>query len=132
MDNTASQINSVIDNLANKLGTTVSNVYPMLVKQAAVDAWVNLTFMILSMIAIITTIIYTYKTYAGYDSDGNCAYTKAERKGQEKVIVITTIALCILSFIGLIVILCCFNDTITAFANPQYYALQKLLDIISK
>lgn len=95
----------LLEKLAEKLGTTSSYLWSVLIKQAFIDG-------ILSIIFCVLIAIWTYALwYDGYDEGTAYAFTMA-------VIAVLICALVMLYNIP------------TAFLNPEYWALKEVLSAI--
>jgi len=108
----------MLKELAIKLGTTVDNLYPLFVKQSYVVGITNILLMVFGVIVAIISWKLTIKVWK-------------EGEGDPEYLII-----CLLPFIGVIaptvVILINLQDTITAFVNPQYFAIQNILQQLSQ
>jgi hypothetical protein len=130
MKKMADQINSVIDKLAEKLGMATNAIYPYLVKQAAVN---GITDIVLCIVAVLFTIGFIFgvkKAYFTKDKDGKTWYYSKYEDDEEFGIILITIILAILQVILLFCLVGWICDAITAFMNPEYYALRDLLNML--
>jgi hypothetical protein len=108
--------------LAVGLGTTADKLYPIFIKQAYIDGIIGILFTVIYILGIVACIklikygLDLYKENQNTYADDGC----------------TPIIIGIMVGIILFITLCfTISDTITAFANPQYYALKNIIDQIS-
>lgn len=120
------QINSVINNLAEKLGVAVDKVYPMLIKQAYMDGIVSAIFMIIGIIMCIAPYI-GYRIVTKKDKNDNyIAYGWDEGWYGFGAIFL------IVFLIGLGLIFTNISITVNAFGNPEWYAIQQIINQLKK
>jgi K+-transporting ATPase A subunit len=122
--NTAEQINAVVNNLSEKLGVAANSLYPVLIKQTKVDAitmgfWMGL-FAMMCLVVLAVWVVCVIKKFeiCNLDEDG---------------------VICLLSFVTILVAVAtvfawsvCLNEFITCIANPEYRALQQILQQIPR
>lgn len=107
---------TLLNQLATKLGTTGEYLWGVLVKQAAVAGVTDLI-----QYAVILGCVYGYHKWANSEKrdfgDGGDSWPLALLVGIP---------------LGIIVIIAffCFPNTITAFVNPEYWALQRVLEAV--
>jgi hypothetical protein len=123
MNNISDQINSVINNLADKLGVATEKLYPVLIKQAYVDGVTGIVLLILSALLFILSV----KTFIKYIQP---AIDAADEVNKSVVIFVSSIISVIVTVVVLCVQLSLFGNYITALVNPDWYALQMILDQI--
>lgn len=113
MNDIGTQLNTVIDNLANKLGVAADKVWPMLIRQAHVDgAKYIIGFIVFGIIAAILWAIGIH----------------AWRDGNEEVCGWCIAGAFVITFFWLGVLV--FGGWVTAVWNPEYYALTKVLEML--
>lgn len=111
-------ITKLIETLAAKLGTTAEYLWAVLIRQAPISATTSL---ILCLVFITLAAVYTkWLIKKAKDDELDCL-------DNESNFVIALVG-GLLSIIGVIVIICLFSDIITGYFNPEYWALQKILD----
>jgi hypothetical protein len=124
MNNVGEQINSVINNLADKLGVTANKLYPVLIKQSYVDGIFSILSCILGLAMVLSVPIVTRlimkkdkdgEYFAKYWDDGWVGYW---------------IGMGTIGIAGFLIMGCSFQNAITALINPDWYALQLILDKI--
>ena len=118
-DNTA----KLLQELSDKLGTTTELLWSILLKQAPIDATISLIQIILMvssgyvLIFINDKRVIYNKEHSGFYSDDTMYWTGLIAGG---IIYCLLLAFCL----GLL------EDVINGFFNPQYWALDKILDTL--
>lgn len=124
-------MNKIIDGLANQLGMGVEKIFPYYVKQVSVHATASMIVW-----AVITVIIFllNVKVFLLY-----CKYRKnrKEKKNDDDVdscnmCGFLSVILLVIFIIDLFIGLGYLSDWITMVSNPQYTAIQNMLDDASK
>ncbi|MEO6901574.1 MAG: hypothetical protein ABI241_00640 [Bacteroidia bacterium] len=106
-DNTA----IFLEKLANKLGTTTEYLWKILLKQAFNDAVISTIYLI--VICVIFYIMYLKRSYL-MDEDN---------------IGVSTI--CVIAILFMLIFACfCFESAISGFFNPEYWALNEIINSI--
>lgn len=119
-DNTA----KLLEKLAQKLGTTSDYLWRVLLKQASISATTSLIQIILMLLfgAVLWSV---HLKFTKKDKNGDNVYYRFEAAGL--VLLVVSIAFIILFpiilFIGM-------SDIINGYFNPEYWALDKILDTI--
>ncbi len=112
------QTSKLIEQLAAKLGTTADYLWAVLVRQAAIHSIINLIeFVVIIAIGFIIYPIIT-KFYRNNEFGYNI--------GPDMLVIITVGTWSILFVTCLFSI----NGIITGFLNPEYWALQEILDTL--
>lgn len=114
---TPEQMN-MVDKYAEKLGTTATHLWEVLVAQAGIQAWLNLVAACLIAVACIAAIIVLcIAAKRDYDSDGDA------------FVPLGGVALIIFAgaFAGCSSLI---ETSITCFCNPEYWALQQIMHVI--
>lgn len=118
------QTSKLIEQLAQKLGTTTEYLWSVLLKQAPIQASVTLFQFLL--IGLFGYVIYrahkslsVKKDYDGYSETGYSHY--GERAGIPMTIAL--VIFCVLSICAFF----CIEDVFNGFFNPEYWALEKVL-----
>lgn len=122
-DNTA----KLIEQLASKLGTTSQYLWGVLLKQAPIDATITLVQVVIiwifGFILLKTHLkLSEEKEYDGYKCTGYRHYEMAA----ELPMVLGAVLFLILVPISLF----CFSDIINGYFNPEYWALNKIMNSI--
>lgn len=117
------KLTELLVTLATKLGTTVEYLWGVLIKQATIEGYLNIIYCIIPIILIFLSVLY-FKYYIKNkekweeECDGNEIYHGAG-----------VISIFIITFVFLIMSIIIFIPTaITAFGNPEYWALQNILE----
>jgi hypothetical protein len=111
----------LIEQLAQKLGTTSEYLWKVLIKQAPISAFTDILYFILTIIGGVV-IFKIHKRLLKKDSDGDSIYYKAEEGAIIPMIIITLLwIICFLGFFFSI------GDIINGFLNPEYWALKQVL-----
>jgi len=121
------QTTSLLRELASKLGTTAQNLWAILLHQAPIDATITL----IQCIVLIAFPIVLYRVHLKLlvEDDTNYQYDKYENNDAYAPIMIF---LAIGAFAGLILVVCSFNEIFNGYFNPQYWALEQILETIKK
>ena len=110
-------VGSLIDKLAEKLSIPAAHLWSVLIRQAYVTLWQDaLLVMVFVVLAAFGTLLWR-KSNTFADDDA--------RFGSRILVIIGSALLLILS-------LACIREIITVVLNPEYYALQQILDTIKQ
>lgn len=110
---------SLLNKLADKLGTTAENLWAILLHQAPVDATVTL---IQSVIFLLTPFI-VYKVHRRIEK---MEYGYGENDAYGILMILSAIV----SVVLVIIVICSISTIINGYLNPQYWALEKILDTL--
>ena len=105
------EITELLEKLAEKLGTTVENLWPVLIKQAPISGAVDLML----LVALVVTSVITYRIAQKCDD------------ADEDVAVFAWILTGIIFFITAAFVLFGLKGIITALFHPEYWALSEIL-----
>jgi hypothetical protein len=121
------QLGKLLQQLAEKLGTTVEHLWGVLVKQASITATIDLIYSMFLIFILISTALYAPRTVQKIkeiteDSFGDsfCAYMTAVIGGIAWIVLL----IFILDWFGN------FSMIMAGFMNPEYWALTTLLKMI--
>lgn len=116
----------LIEQLAGKLGTTTEYLWGVMIRQAPIYAFSTLLEMcIVAALGVILFKVHKKFSLSRGDNIYNNLYDKYE--AALFIMVIGTIIWSILFIISI----CLISQVITAIANPEYWALMKILDKIN-
>lgn len=124
--NVSDQINSVINNLTEKLGVAADKLYPVLVKQVYVDGIKNIVGALIGLLLIIAA-IFLVKTFKKKWSKSLKEYDK---QNYECVTPLAIIGIVIVFIAGITILTICTTQAMCRFINPDWYALQMVLNQI--
>jgi len=114
------QLTDLLGQLAAKLGTTIELLWTVLIRQAPIDGVVSIFQYILVIIWTFIAVKYTKWFIKGINS--------GDREEDWWILIVVgwlfTIGLLLALFFSL-------PDTVAAFINPQYWALEHVLDKIA-
>ena len=112
----------LIEQLAQKLGTTAEYLWRVLIKQAPISAATDLLYLVLIIITGIV-LFNIHKRLAKEDEHGDSAYFTFEEGAAVPMIIGVIIW-------GILFIVCFFSigDIINGFLNPEYWALNNVLN----
>ena len=119
------QLTTLLAALAQKLGTTVEYLWSVLIKQAYIDGVMNIIYCIITIVLIICSIYYL-KYYAKNYKEWYGSYDGKELE-HGIVLGIVLVITCILTLCTIFMFI---PTAITAFNNPEYWALQEILRTI--
>lgn len=112
----------LVEQLAQKLGTTAEYLWGILVKQAPISATIDLIYFVIIVISGI--ILFKIHQYLGKETETtNSIYCE---KGEN-----VAVPMVIAAMIWVICFIICFfsiGNIINGFFNPEYWALKEILD----
>jgi hypothetical protein len=114
----------LLEKLATKLGTTTEYLWGILIKQAPVSATKHLLFFIITTIVGVL-LFFLHKRLMKEDEYEDTVYDDLEVKATAPMIIGAIIWA--IFFITSLILL---EDVITGFINPEYWALNKILNIL--
>jgi tellurite resistance protein TehA-like permease len=113
------QTAKLIEELANKLGTTAEHLWGVLIRQAPITATTDLLLLVAACIGLIIIARVLPKVVRKFE------------EGDEGIgdlfIIIASIIFGILCLIILVLSLCELGTTLSGFFNPEYWALKQIL-----
>lgn len=119
MDTTTATVDSIeiiFNSLAEKMGVTVEYLWPVLIKQASVDAITAMIF--LPLVVIILACVFIYSNRIRKD---------IEYVGEGFLFIICFLfAVVTLTTVTIFTVL----TILTALINPEFYALQKIINMV--
>lgn len=113
-------IAQLLQQLADKIGTTVEQIFPWYVKQQVIEGTVFILVSSLAIILGMIMILLSYKKMNWKVDDGH------------ELPNMTFVAGCIIAFVALCVLLINLPGDICKIMNPNYYALKALTSDMSK
>lgn len=121
------QTAKLIEQLAQKLGTTTEYLWSVLLKQAQIQAMVTLfQFLLIAIFGYVLLKIHkslsVKKDYNGYNETGYSHY-------EEKVGIPMVVGVVIFAFLAICAFFC-IEDVFNGFFNPEYWALSKVLSAV--
>ena len=114
-------LTKLLEQLAVKLGTTTEYLWGVLIKQAAITGISNIIFYIITIFSVIGYVKFLLYISPKLDE---WEYKK------ESLRMMSCIGIFIWTVINMIIIIVAFvsiEETISAFANPEYWALDNIL-----
>lgn len=116
-------LTGLLSQLAEKLGTTVEFLWEILLKQAHISGWISFFSVIVFLVGITFFSLFIRYTIKKWDY--------IEENALEPLYAIINVLLGIIFIIWFIlIILEIIPNMITAFSNPEYWALKQVLGII--
>jgi len=118
------QTTKLLEQLAQKLGTTAEYLWGVLIKQAFVSAVTDLIYFIIVLIAGFG-LFKLHKFLAKSNENGDCIYEDWEEVSIPPMI--------LFAIIWAILFIACFfsiGNIINGFLNPEYWALSEILDTL--
>jgi len=117
----------LIEQLANKLGTTSEYLWSVLIKQAPISASITL----IQMAILLLLSFFLFKTHIRLmkkTSDDRYAETKYDQLGDWSGFAMAIVG----GVVFILLILCCgsLEDVVNGFFNPEYWALKEILRAI--
>lgn len=118
MTDIANKCLEMLKQLATQIGTTIDKLYPLFIKQAIVESWVHvIIYIALFLIIIALTIIAVKLIKNCFDDD------------IEMFVILTEFFLIIILIIYFFKTI---TTTVTGFVNPEYLALQNIIQQLSQ
>lgn len=114
----------LIEQLAQKLGTTTEYLWSVLLRQAPVDATITL----MQILLVIFSGIALYKMNKHFSDDDN----KISYDSADVAIVIPMVICAIIWIILAIACFFCIGDVINGYFNPEFWALDYILGLLKK
>lgn len=119
-------LSGAIDVLSKKLGVATNKIYPILLKQAKCDFFMDLSWIILFIIIFIVLTKFIISEYKKYSHDEGIFYDSYYRG--EAVILIFGILISIGLYVGgIITVIYCVRDCIQIYVNPDWYVFIKYI-----
>jgi len=126
------QINSVINNLAEKLGVAAEKLYPVLVKQVYVDAVSKAVTSLVGLAVIIAVIFVIKKLKSGWWKKlSEMDHNRYETIDDELSRGLTIAGVSMAGIIGILLFLVPISGIVGRIINPDWYAIQMILEKIS-
>lgn len=122
--------NQLLQQLAEKMGTTVEYLWTILINQAKYDIIISVIQMIFMAAFIFITIKLHIKFSKPFSNDGKFKYYTNLYSEKEELLIIPMILAGIASVIMIIFFLSGFNDLISAIFNPEYWALRQIIQFV--
>lgn len=122
MINFGEQLNLVVDKLSDKLGVAADAIMPMFMKQATIYGISQIVFL---TIALILSIICVKKFL-----DYVIKYADEDNLGADTVPFSIVCIVGIVSLLCFVIGICMIGDFITALFNPEYWAFQKIMEMV--
>ena len=119
-----------LEQLANKLGTTVEKLWAVLLKQAPISGMVDFAICIGLVLIAVGCFRFVNKKTTVPATTQNDQYPRAQ--WEEEAAVVCWIGIGVFLVIVLVVIICSIQDIVSAFLNPEYWALKQILEIVKK
>jgi len=118
------QTTRLIEQLAQKLGTTAEYLWSVLVAQAKVEAIIGIA-LVSSTILLTVLLIYLHNKFSKESNEEMSIYYD-----KEEIVIIPMVIGAITVFILIIASLCSIGTIITGLTNPEYWALKEVLNSI--
>ena len=119
-DNTA----KLLEQLANKLGTTSEYLWQILLKQAPIDATITL----IQTIGVILFGVLLYRLHKNFSKEEHGTYDSMYHNNSG--LAIPMFIACLIFIVLAIATFICMGSIITGYFNPEYWALEKILSSI--
>jgi len=119
------QTTKLIEQLAQKLGTTAEYLWTILIKQAAISAWVDMIYFV--MIIIMGVILFKTHKYLSKETSTNYSVYESDAG------LIVVPVMIVLTITWIVIFIVCFfslGNVFNGVFNPEYWALQEVLNAI--
>lgn len=123
--NQVNQVNEIINNLASKLGMAVNKLFSVLVKQAYIEGVKDIVWAILCLAIITVITVILYKSFYSKDENG-----KYRRYDWDELNILGWFLSAIMVVICTFIMIYFVSNAITCLLNPEYAAIQMILDKI--
>lgn len=124
----ADKLSEAIQVMAEKLGVSAEKLYPILIRQAHIEARLALLWAVIGLAMLIFIGIMIYQFYFKTIDDGGYKTTRSSNWefGHFAFWALAVIG----AFIGLIIFSDNLHTCITAFYNPEWHAIKMILDLV--
>lgn len=128
----AEQLNDVIDVLSERLGVAGDYVYQALMNQVPVKVAENIISLVFGAVIMVLTIIYCKKVFMDKDKNGDNRFDRAfnDYTGLGLVYIVGGLLLGIVLVVFVIQIPSILSNVVQLIANPEYYVLQQIMEMI--
>jgi len=116
-------LTDLLETLATKLGTTTEYLWGVLIRQASINAMINLVYFVFVLLAGVG-LYMLHKKFSKEDDDGDSIYSDSD-EAIPTIMVIVTIIWIIMFFVGFFSL----GSVFYGFFNPEYWALEKVLNV---
>ena len=116
------ELTGLLEKLAEKLGTTTEYLWGVMINQAPIDAIVGIVLIVLCALLYIPFIWYIKWMSRNWDD--------IVVDDMEITHVFASVIIGIIMIVFTIISICDINNIATAFFNPEYWALNKVLGLI--
>lgn len=122
------QTAKLIEQLAQKLGTTTEYLWSVLLKQAPIDATTSL-FQIILVVLFGVTLFKIHKKLSVEvkETETTRRYTQTGYDKHELAAIIPMVIALIIFIVLLVASFFLINDIVNGFFNPEYWALERIL-----
>ncbi len=121
----------LLEQLAEKLGTTVEYLWGVLIKQASVTVIVNIGVNLIFVCLIIFLIVLGKKLTSKLKPTEDNKYPKAIIEDDDGVF-FTWAGIIVVVTISFFIILLSSGEIVNALCNPEYWALKEVLSMVGK
>lgn len=125
MEKTDLALSKILNELADKFGTTVDHLYAIMIKQAYIDGIESILGAIICIVAILVA-LRLFKNHFESAKKERPNYIENWNDYFEEYVGITIVS-CIVGLVLIILIPFACVNAINALANPEYYALHNLI-----
>ena len=123
----AEQVTQIIDSICERLGVAAEYLYPLLVRQAYVDGITALLGCLLFPASIVA-LYFFYKHFFKPDKEGETRWDKCFRSDTELFVALPMAGLVVAATVALFASFGCIGTAISAFVNPEWYAITSILN----
>lgn len=119
------EVSKLLEQLAQKMGTTVEYLWQILIYQAHIQAITVVIQIVIIMIASYL-LVKLHIRFSKEPEDDHSIYYKYQESATVPMVLSALI-------MGVLIIIAffCISDVINGFFNPQYWALQKVLNTVN-
>lgn len=121
------RLDSLITTLATKAGVATEHFYPIFITQQRIEGISNLCLMIIGIFIAVSLLIFGFKNASIHTSS---EYNSKEEHNAEPRMIFGFVAGIIFSIIVSIAIMAGFTETIGQISNPEYHAIQSLVQMV--
>ena len=118
----AEKLSEAVKVMAEKLGVAVEKLYPILIRQAYVEGYISLAWVIFGILGIMICGYLFWKSFKSLTTDNNVNDDDA------RVFVLSISAFIVIVSIAAVIIN--IGNAIRALANPEWYAIKMILNLI--
>lgn len=129
----AEQLNDIIDVLSERLGVAGDYVYQALMNQVTVEIFDRIITLAFIVVMIALAALYCKKVFWDKNKNGDTIFDRADQSDSIALVLMLTgvgLILGIIVFVCVLKIPSLLSGLVQMITNPEYYALQQIMEMI--